>query len=195
MKRSTIVLLIAIAVPVGSLLFCLMSTSHGASETPGYKVIRSEGKFEIRDYPPLTLAGTSMDGDARDGSFMRLFRFIDGGNDASEKIPMTTPVLIDTGPEKQTMSFIMPEQTAAKGVPKPSGDGVKLAKTEAARFAVLRFGGGRNAQNEAKAIAKLRAWLGAQKLAEKGAPVFAYYDPPWTPVFMRRNEVMIRIEE
>lgn len=195
MKRITITLLIAIAVSVGSVLVWLMSNSRGADETPGYKVIRSDGKFEVRDYPPLTLAGTSMDGDARDGSFMRLFRFIDGGNDASEKIPMTTPVLIDTSPEKQTMNFIMPEQTAAKGVPRPSEDGVLLANTEAGRFAVLRFGGGRNAQNEAQAITKLRAWLNAQKLAEKGAPVFAYYDPPWTPVFMRRNEVMIRIEE
>jgi hypothetical protein len=25
-------------------------------------------------------------------------------------------------------------------------------------------------------------------------PVFAYFDPPWTPGFLRRNEVMLQTE-
>ena len=91
------------------------------------------------------------------------------------------------------MSFIMPKATVEKGVPKPAGDSVTLGRVEAARFAVLRFSGGRTAENEKAALEKLQAWLDGQKLAGKGAPTFAYYDPPWTPVFMRRNEVMIRI--
>ena len=33
-----------------------------------------------------------------------------------------------------------------------------------------------------------------QKIAGKEDPILAYYDPPWTPVFLRRNEVMIRVE-
>jgi hypothetical protein len=32
-----------------------------------------------------------------------------------------------------------------------------------------------------------------KKLVATGEPVFAYYDPPWTPGFMRRNEVMIPV--
>jgi DNA gyrase inhibitor GyrI len=92
------------------------------------------------------------------------------------------------------MSFIMPKKAVADGVPKPTGENVSLGKVEAARFAVLRFSGGRTAKNEAKAIEKLKAWLDRNKIAGHGSVMFAYYDPPWTPFFMRRNEAMIRVD-
>ena len=193
MKRKKMLLILAIALPLVAGSSWLVSTSRAATETPDYQVIRVDGKTEIRDYPPLTLAGTSMEGADMDGSFMRLFRFIAGGNEGSEKIAMTAPVLINTAKEKRTMSFVMPANTVTRGVPKPSGESVRLSRVAAARFAVRRFRGGRTAENEGKAIAELKAWLTTQKIAAKGEPVFAYYDPPWTPTFLRRNEVMIRI--
>ncbi len=186
---AAIVLLLSLAA------FWLVSTSRAATETPQYKVVRADGKFEIRDYPPLTVATTSMEGDEMNGGFGKLFRFITGSNEGSEKIAMTAPVLIDTAKDKKTMSFIMPKQAVQKGVPKPAGENVTLGKVEAARFAVLRFRGGRNTENGQAAIDKLNAWLHTQRMAGKSDPIFAYYDPPWTPVFMRRNEVMIRIEQ
>jgi DNA gyrase inhibitor GyrI len=193
MKGNTLVTLTIIVLVIGAAGFWLVSNSRAATETPEYKVIRTDGKFEIRDYPALTLAGTSMEGADMDGSFMRLFRFISGTNKTAEKIEMTAPVLIDSTPEKRTMSFIMPKKTVEKGVPKPSGDKVALGEIEAARFAVFRFDGGRSAENEKKAADALSQWLETKKLTAKGAPMFAYYDPPWTPTFMRRNEVMVRL--
>lgn len=187
-------ILIAIALPVALAIFWFVSSSRAATETPEYKVIRKDDRVEIRDYPALTVATALMGERERDASFGKLFRFITGGNEQSEKIAMTTPVLIDTANEKKTMNFIMPKKVAENGVPKPSGESVSLGKVEAARFAVLRFSGGRTTEKEAKAVEKLKAWLEGQKIAGKGAPMFAYYDPPWTPVFMRRNEVMIRID-
>ena len=184
---TAIVLLVALAA------FWLVSTSRAATETPDYKVNRTDGKFEIRDYPALIVATTAMEGTEMNDGFRKLFRFITGSNEGSEKIAMTAPVLIDTTKDKKTMSFIMPMKAVEKGVPKPSGESVTLGKVPAARFAVLRFDGGRTAENEKAAIEKLKAWLDAEKLIGKSAPTFAYYDPPWTPTFMRRNEVMIRI--
>jgi len=195
MKHSAIPLILAIGLPIAAVGVWLANTSRAATETPDYKVVRTDDKFEIRDYPSLIVATTPMEGDEMNRGFGQLFRFITGNNDEAEKIEMTSPVLIDTAKEKRTMSFIMPKKAVEKGVPKPAGDSVTLGKVEAARYAVLRFGGGRTAENEKAAIEKLKAWLGVQKLAEKGAPVFAYYDPPWTPLFMRRNEVMIRIDK
>ena len=183
---STIVLL-------GLAAFWLVSTSRAATETPEYKVVRTDGKFEVRDYPALIVATTPMEDAGMNGGFGQLFRFITGGNETKEKIEMTSPVLIDTANEKKRMSFIMPKRSVEKGVPKPSGDRVSLGKVDAARFAVLRFDGGRSAENEKAAIGKLSAWLEAEKISAKGDPMFAYYDPPWTPLSMRRNEVMIRI--
>ena len=187
-------LILAIVMPIALGIFWLVTTSRAATETPNYKVVRTDAAFEIRDYPALAVATIPMDDGEMNRSFGQLFRFITGSNAEAEKIAMTSPVLIDTAKDKKTMSFIMPKKTVEKGVPKPAGDSVSLGKVDAARFAVMRFGGGRTAENEKTAIEKLKTWLRAQKIAGKGDPVFAYYDPPWTPVFLRRNEVMIRVE-
>ncbi|MGI8956450.1 MAG: SOUL family heme-binding protein [Chthoniobacterales bacterium] len=194
MKRKML-LITAIVVLVALSAFWLVSTSRATTETPDYKVVRTDGKFEIRDYPALTVATTLMEGGEMNGGFGKLFQFITGSNDAKEKIAMTSPVLIDTTKGKKTMSFIMPVKDVEKGVPKPSGESVTLGKVQAARFAVLRFAGGRRAENEKAAIEKLKTRLDTEKLTGNGAPRFAYYDPPWTPTFMRRNEVIIRIDK
>lgn len=193
MKRHTMPILFAIVLPIALAAFWFVSSSRAATEMPDYKVVRAEEGFEIRDYPALTIATTPMGDGGMNGGFGELFRFIAGKNETSEKIEMTAPVLIDGVKDKKTMSFIMPKKAVEKGVPEPAGDKVTLGKVEAARFAVLRFPGGRTAENEKAAIDKLKAWLDGQKIAGKGEPLFAYYDPPWTPTFMRRNEVMIRI--
>ena len=64
----------------------------------------------------------------------------------------------------------------------------------AGRFAVLRYSGGRNAKNEAASLARLTAWMKAEKLSLLSPPVYGYFDPPWAPAFLRRNEVMLRTE-
>ena len=57
---------------------------------------------------------------------------------------------------------------------------------------MLRYSGGRNAEKEAAALARLRAWMKAENFTELSPPIFAYFDPPWTPAFLRRNEAMLR---
>ena len=193
MKRRTLPALLAIALPLGILVSKLISTSRAATETADYKVVRTEGKYEIRDYPGLTVATTPMEEGGMNGSFGRLFRFITGKNAAAEKISMTTPVLIASSSNTRSMSFIMPAKAVEKGLPSPSEENVSLSRVDAARFAVFRFSGGRTAGNEKKAVENISAWFAAQKLAGLGEPVFAYYDPPWTPAFMRRNEVMVHV--
>ena len=178
-------LILAIVMPIALGIFWLVTTSRAATETPNYKVVRTDAAFEIRDYPALAVATIPMDDGEMNRSFGQLFRFITGSNAEAEKIEMTSPVLIDTAKGKKTMSFIMPKKTVEKGVPKPAGDSVSLGKVDAARFAVMRFGGDRTAENEKTGIEKLKTWLSAQKIAGKGEPIFAYYDPPWTPVFLR----------
>ena len=190
MKKMLYLILIAVAL----MAVWLIANSRAYTETPEYHVVRSDGKIEIRDYPNLTVAATPMAGDGMNGGFGQLFRFITGSNESGETIEMTSPVLIANTTEKKSMSFIMPKVTADKGVPGPAGDAVKLDSIEAGRFAVLRFSGRRSQELEKKAITTLRAWLAAETLTALGEPLFAYFDPPWTPTPMRRNEVMIRIQ-
>ncbi len=160
-----------------------------ATETPDYKVLVEDGKFEVRDYPALTLVRTA----SGDGDFMRLFRYISGGNEAEQKIAMTAPVLMKHQGDDAGMSFIVPQDVAAKKVPAPTDAAVTREDLPAGHFAVYRYSGRRNDANEQEALAKLRAWVDKRRLEVMGEPLFGYYDPPWIPPFLRRNEVMLRI--
>ena len=165
-------------------------------ETASYKVVRTDGKFELRDYPAMAVVETTTIRSAKgnDGSFMRLFRFISGNNAAKEKIAMTTPVFMSGHDTNATMAFVLPAKLKTDEVPKPMDGAVAVRELAAGRFAVLRFRGGQNAKNEAAALEKLKTWTAAEKLKTDSAPVFGYFDPPWTPPFLRRNEVMLRTE-
>jgi len=162
-----------------------------AIETPDYKVAEKDGKFEVREYPAMTIARTVMG----DGDFMRLFRYISGGNETEQKIAMTAPVLVQHQGEDKGMSFVVPREVAAKKVPAPKASDVSVDEMPAAKFAVFTYSGRRTDANEAEALSKLRAWTKKKNLQTEGEPMFAYYDPPWTLPFMRRNEVMLRVAQ
>lgn len=164
----------------------------GASETAPYQAIKTDGKFELRQYPALTLVEASQSTGA-DSSFMRLFRFIGGNNEQHQKIAMTTPVFMDGSQTNSTMAFVMPKAMGTNNTPRPKDGGLVVKTMPPGLFAVLRFKGYRNAKNEAEALARLRQWMKAQGLAECSPPVFAYFNPPWTLGFLRHNEVMIRV--
>jgi DNA gyrase inhibitor GyrI len=163
-------------------------------ESPNYRVISADGAFEIRDYPSLTVVTAPMPHRGQDGAFMKLFRFIAGKNDRSEKIAMTTPVLM-SGTESGTMSFVVPKAVAEHGVPAPSNPELSVSTKPASRFAVYRFSGSAKPAAAEAAAKKLLGWAAAKDLATQGSPIFAYYDPPWTLWFMRRNEVLVRLHQ
>ncbi len=166
-------------------------TVRGGYETAPYQVVRSSGKIELRNYPTLVIVETPMRGS--DDSFMRLFRFIGGNNAASQKIAMTTPVYMAGGATNATMAFVMPKNMSASAAPKPNDPGVTVREISGGQFAVLRFSGGRSAKNETNALTKLSGWLAQENLKATGGAIYGYFDPPWTPTFFRRNEVMLRV--
>jgi hypothetical protein len=163
-------------------------------ESAPYTVVRTDGKFELRDYPALMVVETPMAvrGNGDNGSFMRLFRFISGNNAAKEKIAMTTPVFMSGTGTNATMAFVLPAKFKGSGAPQPTNELLTLRKLEPGRFAVFRFSGGRNASNETAALDRLQSWMKTNGLAALSPPVYGYFDPPWTPTFLRRNEVMLR---
>lgn len=165
---------------------------RGGYESAPYTVVTHDGKFELRDYPALVIAETPMQG--ADSSFMRLFRFIDGKNTAQQKIPMTTPVFFAGGSTNQTMAFVMPKDMSTNQAPNPSDGSVQIREIPGGQFAVFRFSGGRGETNQLKALEKLQVWMAKNNLTASSGPIFAYFDPPWTPSFLRRNEVMLRLD-
>ena len=186
-----ILILIAVVAVVAVLLNAGCAAVRAGYESAPYHVVRTAGKFELRDYPALVVVEAPMQGP--NDSFMRLFRYIGGKNSTAEKIPMTTPVFMAGEKTNATMAFVLPQKMGLDRAPAPAGADLRLREIVAGRFAVLRFSGNRKAVNENKALAKLGTWLAEQKLKTTDGPVFGYFDPPWTPSFLRRNEVMLRL--
>jgi effector-binding domain-containing protein len=91
------------------------------------------------------------------------------------------------------MSFIVPKEVAAKGTPAPASPEVSLSSVPTARYAAYRYSGWVNPARERAVSRKLLEWVASQHLETDGTPVFAYYNPPWTLWFMRRNEVLVKL--
>jgi DNA gyrase inhibitor GyrI len=190
--RKKVFLSIGSLIVVGLGLFAC-ATSRAGYESAPFTVVEKDGDVELRDYPQLTVARTAGKGEDADGAFMRLFRYIQGNNDGGAKIAMTTPVFMEHGEKSTEMSFVMPKAVAASGAPEPKAAEVTVSKRPAGRYAVLRFPGSRAQANGQEALGKLREWMKARALKAIGAPTFAYFDPPWTPSPLRRNEVMLPV--
>ncbi|TWU44770.1 SOUL heme-binding protein [Rubripirellula tenax] len=193
---------VAVLVAIG--VFVLNKTTRAGYESAEYKVVESDGNFEVREYPDLMLVATTtkIDAQGRDGSFMKLFRYISGANEAEQKISMTTPVFMENGKADSAvqMGFVMPKEVAVEGVPSPTGPDVDVRKRAGGRFAVLRFSGRLNAKLAKESESKLRAWMESKSLVadnstESSGVESASYDPPFTPGPLRRNEVLIRLKE
>lgn len=189
-----LILLSALTVAgVAALLVACGATRVGYESAP-YKVTRSDAEFEIRDYPALQVASTKRAGsNDRDERFMRLFRYISGSNESNQKIAMTTPVFMDQTAERQEMMFVLPESLGTSA-PAPSGDAVSVKTIPARKMAVLRYSGSDSRDKEQAMEKQLRASLAAAGIQTAGEALFAYYDPPWTPSFARRNEVLIPVQ-
>ena len=186
------ILLLSAGLVIGVLLAVAgCQSTRSGYKSARYAVVRSDGNFELRDYPALKLVETTMKDGGSGGSFNRLFRFITGGNDAGKKIAMTTPVFMAGG--ESTMAFVMPADLDK--VPRPTDGSVTVREVPAGRFAVLRYSGARSPRQETEHLERLKAWVADQRLKASAVPVYGYFDPPWTPPFLRRNEVMLRVDQ
>lgn len=191
-------------VAIGFLLLIVivaLKTSRLGYESPDYEVVEEEGLFELRKYAGFrTVTATMNDTAAMNRGFRQLFQYITGDNNTGEKIAMTVPVLMSDPTETPqadspaTMSFVLPREVAEAGAPQPRGENVSLTENGSGEFAVVRFFGSQNNDASQKAGEKLQAWIEERGWKATGSELVAYYDPPWTPGFLRRNEVLIQVE-
>lgn len=193
--------------------------SRGNYEKPAYNLIYAEDSneaIEIRKYAPKLIAQTTVTG-TRDEAVRKGFRiladYIFGNNTAQSDIAMTSPVeqqqtssqkIAMTSPVEQTnagenewvVTFTMPSEYNLETLPKPNNDAVKIIETKPYKAVVLRFSGGSSKANLTKHIKELNAYIAGRKnLNTEGAVTMAFYDPPWTPSFLRRNEVMYHLQD
>ena len=200
-----VILSLAMAVTV------FASSSLMAIEEAKYRVVLKDGPIEIRDYEPSIVAETVVSGefeDAGDSAFRRLFRYIDGNNVSqeeiamtapvsqgrSEKIAMTSPVGQQSAPGGWAVSFMMPAGYDLDSLPEPLDSSVYLREIPARRMAVIRYSGGWSRKSYHEHLVQLEEWMASRQLEPAGPPVWARYDAPFKPWFLRRNEILFPIE-
>lgn len=180
-------------------------------EHPQYELAEQDGTIELRDYAPMIVAETEVMGERRESirkGFQIIADYIFGNNSSDKKIAMTAPV-IQQNNEKIAMTapvtqqgdgndwrvrFVMPSKYTMESLPKPNNAAVVLKKIPMRRYAAIRFSGMANEASLTRQTKELAGYLKSRNITPLSQPIYAFYNPPWTLPFMRRNEVLFEID-
>ena len=198
-----------------SLLSCIALNTM-ALEKPDYEILYEDGNIEYRFYEPYLVAQTevSMDDNYNSASnegFRRLFKYITGANTSEVDIAMTAPVQMSmddsgqkidmTAPVQQIenenflrVAFMLPSKFDMMSAPIPTDDRVTIKQIPARIMAVIRYSGRWTEKNRSKYEYRLRENLELHAITAISQTETASYNPPFTPPFMRRNEIMLEVE-
>ncbi|WP_118858145.1 SOUL family heme-binding protein [Sphingomonas mesophila] len=178
-----------------------------ATPGPDYRVLVSDGDFEIRAYPPIIVAEAAVQGERKEAlnrGFELLASYI-FDKSAGEPIGMTVPVLQDSGNPMASdpplfddevaggwrVRFVMPEGRTLADLPEPPA-GIELRELPARRVGAVRFSG--LARDEALVAEedRLRGWLARHgESCSTAEPEYAFYNSPMIPPPLKRNEVLL----
>ena len=191
----------------------LVVKSAMAIEKAKYTVLEKEDGFEIRQYDPQIVAETFVEGDFEkvgNEGFRRLYAYISGENTKKQSISMTAPVsqetsskkIVMTAPVKQEkkdnrwrITFLMPAEYTLETLPEPNDTRVRLTEESGRLMVAVKYSGTWSEEGYEENRALLEEYIQKRGLTKTGEPVWARYDPPFMPWFLRRNEVLIPIEK
>ena len=190
-----------------AIIFALLFVTQAWAEyeKPSYKVVLKEDGLEIRDYAPSVVVETQVLASRRDAAgeaFRSLFNYIRGDNTARLEIPMTSPVVQTQAGKgsgnvsgKWAIRFFLPKNLSAENIPQPLQKDVNIVIIAAQRFASVSFKGTQNDKKVSKYTARLREFISQKGYEVSGEPVYAFYDPPFVPWFLRDNEILLHIQK
>jgi hypothetical protein len=190
----------------------LMPTMSQAIEEPDFAVVKKMGVVEVRQYAPYVVAEVTVNASADEAgnqAFPILAGYIFGKNKGEKKMAMTAPVTqTPAAPIKMEMTapvtqaavaggylvqFVLPKTVSLLNAPEPMDARVKLREMPAASWAVITYSGTWSQSNFDENLSALRAALKAADIATQGEPVLSRYNGPFTPWFMRRNEIWLAL--
>ncbi len=193
------------------LTLAVMPLLSHAIEEPAFEVYRRLGNVELRQYAPYVVAEVVIDASAEEAgnqAFPVLAGYIFGKNKgdksfamtapvtqtaASLKMEMTAPVTQSAAPGGMRVQFVLPRGVTLASAPEPLDPRVQLRLVPATKWAVIRYSGSWSQSNYDEHLAALRSALTEAKVPTQGDPVFARYDPPFMPWFLRRNEIWLQL--
>jgi hypothetical protein len=208
-RRKTFRLIIALIFFSG--LFYIVRGAM-ATEEAKYSVLEKQNNFELRQYEPQIVAETFVEGDFKEvgnEGFRRLFGYISGNNRKKQSISMTAPVSQEADYEKIAMTapvnqvrmngkwritFLMPPTDTMDTLPEPQDTRVNLKEVPGRLMAAYRYSGTWDKTRYEEMKDQLMSLIQEQGLRPVGEPIFARYNPPFMPWFLRRNEVLVQVE-
>jgi len=185
------------------------------SEEQRYTVVAVHPGLEVRRYDAHVVAEVSVEGTAEDAgnrAFRPLAGYIGGRNRSGRSVAMTAPVLQQAGggrrlamtapvlqreddrPGAHVVAFVMPSHETLETLPEPDDVAVTLRAVPVEFAAALRYSGRWTQAGLQERVAQLRQAMTAAGLEAVGPPRWARFNPPWTPWFLRRNEVVIPLQ-
>ena len=159
-----------------------------AYEQASYQVVQKFENFEIRAYQERYVIQVRYN--SEDGGFQKLFNYISGKNQKSEKIEMTTPVTQYAAGNQQVMQFYLPDRFDQNNTPLPLNNSVEITSIKAGYFAVIRYSGFASDKNFLKHSSILKNSLEKENIQFIDPPIKATYNGPFTLPNLRRNEAM-----
>ena len=198
-------------------LYITRSTPRVQFET----VERIDG-IELRRYPDTVLVETTAPDTG--AAFWRLFKYLKGANESETTVAMTAPVatsgetiamtspvrtILDDGEEVAmtapvrtatdetgvTMAFYLPADFTAESAPVPTDERVSLVVEPERTLAVREFSWYATQRRVDAQRRRLMAALAGRDIELIESPFLLQYNDPWTPPFMRRNEVAVEIDD
>jgi hypothetical protein len=159
-------------------------------------VIAEYPAFEVRRYPEHLVAQVEVRSSftaAGNKAFPALAGYIGGRNRQSRKVAMTAPVLQEQVDDAFVIGFVMPADMNPDDQPEPSDKSVTTRVVPAQTAAAARFSGRWTRASYEQQTDRLLQAVKEAGFEPVGEPRFARYDPPWTPWFLRRNEVLLAV--
>ena len=180
------------------LIIIMIFTSMIFSETykePNFTLLKKDGSIEIRQYEKYVIAKTSIPLDGKDDNnmFRTLASYIFGGNENNESIPMTAPVTTYQDNDKYNMVFYMLDADSVTDMPATNNQDIVFEEFEMGKCAVISFSWFTTDTRINHYKDKLSAYLNDNKITPKSTYMVNRYDPPWRMPFMRRNEILVKI--
>lgn len=182
-----------------------------AIEEPAYVVTQRLADVEVRQYVPYVVAEVLVAGSATDAgnkAFPILAGYIFGKNRGERKLAMTAPVTQTAFPVKLEMTapvtqsaapggyrvqFVLPKGLTLATAPEPIDPRVTLRPVQSMRVAVIRFSGFWSDANYNKHLTELEETMRKAGIKWSGEPIYSRYNSPFTPWFLRRNEIWLQL--
>ena len=191
----------------GAVLYYLQER---ATEEPDYRTLRTDGDFQIRDYPAMVIAETVVQGPRKQAlgeGFRRLADYIFARSRSGDELAMTVPVVQDSGDPMASdpplfddeieggwrTRFVMPSGRQASDLPAPPNE-IELVTLPPRKIAVVSFSGRPGDRELAEEEDRLRGWLARHGERSEAEPEYAFYNSPMIPGPLRRNEVWLALD-